>query len=371
MNSFRYFSLIFILAGLALALQATERARVRLNTIMGHMQSIKPVRFPELAQRPAGATREYLKHALLNEQVRKAWGPFISKHPGIINAILQREEDHEKTHHVVYHAQHWCFRVLQDFLWLLYEYEFKETPRSDYIFLRWWHRAAHDVNAQAFLDRLGGTVKDNIRAIFDVLLSVNFALFGNTTMAIGGECTFDYFLSNRSIAFNESGLRNLIQEILAHYNFDTAYADKLIALSKDIATPEGTLFQIFVDDVDASLYISQPGGTPHEQIKTKLFGIVAPKDFDPIKKRYVRSAGVLNARNTQATSIAQSQFDEMQGRLLLNKHFMNPQDNKIKIYRYTTIPADKRTKYAADLKALFAEMVSKKSAAPAQITSKL
>ncbi len=369
MNWLRYISAIVILAGLALALQATERAQVRLKTIMGHMQSKKPVRFPQLAQQPAGATREYLKHALLNDNVRKAWGPFISKNPAMISTILQREENYEKSHHVVYHAQHWCFRVLQDFLWLLYEYEFKETPRSDYIFLRWWHRAAHDVNAQAFLDRHGGTVNDHKRAIFDVLLSVNFALFGNSGNS--GSCTFDYFLQNQSMSFNEGGLKDLLKEILAHYNFDTAYADKLTALGKDIATPEGTLFQIFVDDVDASLYISQPGGTPHEQIKTKLFGIVAPKDFDPIKKRYVRSAGVLNARNTQATSIAQSQFDEMQGRLLLNKHFMNPQDNKIKIYRYTTIPADKRTKYAADLKALFAEMVSKKSAAPAQITSKL
>ncbi len=362
------FLAILMFSGSLLAMHRAER-------LVGHLAPgmAKPA-FQVKATPCLGPTRAYVKNIQLAEKVSKQWGTLMARYwQSVIAPFIQLEESKAKDYCGLYHAEPWKFRLYQDFLSLLYTYEFKKPVRPDYIFLRWWRHASpykdvnefHDANP---MEHGYGKHNDSKPEIAKQILSGNFALLNNAEKM--SESSFNYFCNNNSCWFKDDYIKELLKEVFTAYGFDQSYIPRFEKCVERLKTQEGALFYILIPNhlVDSYVYCvgpdklyGMPRSEPYQYIDGKP---VAPNDYDATKKRYVRVSGIFKERLAHPDKFKRVQYDGMQARVLLNESFLNP-DNGVIIARKTMSTPDKVKVYKAELQTLFEEMISKKEAAQA------
>jgi hypothetical protein len=276
----------------------------------------------------------------------------------IINQIIEREVEHSKDFVVLYHAQQREYVLLHDLIRALYQI-IKKTPLTDFDFLRVPTEDfdTHD-SVEAFLIKNPPYQNyDHQENINKYLLSVNATLFGNSYWSYDkyiSECTFKYFLrsANGGVTKDYSLFIADLFNFIKKRKFFTKYKTKIIEMIKLLNQKEsgktGCLFQIFVPHtmVDTITYRAVPSGIPYYRLPGIDFSQMPYYSAYPTTETPVNTSTLLQTYSARlvdylaTTSPAfsnthiQTEFDEIQFRILLdNKHMLNP-NSGIKIYRY-------------------------------------
>src|SRR5438552_3002267 len=86
--------------------------------------------------------------------------------------------------------------------------------------------------------RLSHKHGEDIKTVF---LAVNPVLFCNFNWS--GECTFAYFLKNKSI---DDVIEALLRKLFVYYSFDDQYIASLMSINNAFESDTGDIIQIFV-----------------------------------------------------------------------------------------------------------------------------
>lgn len=179
-----------------------------------------------------------------------SWLPnFSSDTPTIkqlVKTMVAQEYKWIATHEVFYHAQDKKFCVLQDFIKELFELLYAYRQLNDFAFLRFWQDAPATIDANIFIDQEEGDDhfvwwNNNEARLVKLLLSVNLSLFGNLTLIHGWECSFDYFLNNRSVI--PIDISTHLERLFEQFDFNKRYIKQLLKLQDLLCTEEGSLFR--------------------------------------------------------------------------------------------------------------------------------
>jgi hypothetical protein len=366
-----FFQTIFIYAGL-------DNSRAQL--LVNHLDVIRELkttftvkqegRFSSLKkQKIESQTDIHRKYSCLNKIINENWGQFLTDHKQFVDSIIECERQYTNDYYVFYHAQRQELRVFQDFLKEMYEFLKINKGLKDFHFLRFWHDMPVAADANSFIDENNkkGYWNDSEGGMQKILLSVNLALFGSCTEVAAGECTFDYFLKSRSIAYYDT--ISLFGEVFKFFDFDKKYISELANLQYMIKTQEGTLFQIFIPRklIDKCGYLSRAFGIPYDKE-------VPGADFNVTLKRHktiseplnmyrqgpvpIKPISVKRYKNVRTKKIAIKSddsnkayvIDKMQARLIFSQDMMLNPDSGIKVYRYTTVSAPDMARYQMNLK---------------------
>ena len=377
---------VFIIVGLCMNQVYAKLSEDRAALLVKHLDLMRELKTtisdnnkdPKNAQasRSASATDVHLSFAQLKNIVDREWEEFFVSHFDLVDTILERERAHADDYYVFYHAQSKEFRVVQDFIREIFEYiQVSEELRS-FLFMRFWGDMPDSVDANNFIDEKDtvynpGNWNDHQPEIAKQLLSVNLSLFGNCHKIADWECTFDYFMTSRSVMFAKAETKNVLDEIFTYFGFNKKYIADVRDLNKIIDTKEGSLFQIFIPwpIVDRCAYLSHEGGVP--------FRIALPECmFDDAKQRHQSISPILSKyrlgqsyidslkndpefkNNAIKRGLAPediqkylvNNFDELQARLIFsNDMLLNPYSG-VKIYRYATIPDKSMAQFNKRLK---------------------
>jgi len=234
---------------------------------------------------------------------------------------------------------------LHDFIKELKSFITLNSSRLDFAFMRFQDiDTVYDKDVNAYIDA-HSPIDDSYRQIASQMISVNLALFGNHTHL--GECTFSYFLSNKSA--NTKSLYFVLEPIFSCYSLDKKYIKHLEALSKELTSSTGNLMQIFIpmDKVDQLVYLSEPYGKPYKKC-------IYPSVYDTKKQRHISIRPILDLYRNQPKTI--KDLDALQARMLFFPPLFDT-DSDIKIFRYNTIPADTMQRYETKLKKIVAEVM--------------
>lgn len=299
---------------------------------------------------PQTATQAYLTVNSLKELSNTNFNKAKEQFKDIITEIALREKQLSDQYYVFYHGQKNYFRIVQDFLTILYEYLY-QRKLNDFIFLRPWHKAFQCADVNAFIDANENNMhlkdwNDNDPDLVKKLLSVNISLFGNSWK--WGESSFKYFLTNRSIKPPE--IKSLFEEIFKDFNFNEKFIDQIVTLHQLIRTEQGCLFQIFVPKtiVNSIVYLSQVLGTPYRK------SIIADY-YDDAKQRHLCISPILEKYRNEIETLIEP--DKFQARILLSREFMLNPDSGIKIFRYTTSERAKNKQYLERLHSIIKAMI--------------
>lgn len=325
-------------------------------------------------------TDAHLSFPYLQEKVLETWGDFFNEHEDFIDNIIAIERQHSDDYFVFYHAQRKEFLIAQDFIKEIFELLHICEQQNAFTFLRFWGKIPPALDVNAFIDNNNskGDWSDNDAEFATLLLSVNLSLFGNCTRIAGWECTFDYFLNDRSVMFGGC-LVNILTNIFDFFEFDKQYLQPLLSLLPIIKqSKQGLLFQICIPKnlVDQSVYLSWAGGFPYN------FPVPGGK-FDKDKNRNLRISPILSLyakgrsgfdklRKTSALfidtlkkfeisdlDIAEAiMADRFQARILFSQDVMLNPASGVEIFRYTMIDDAVMAEYEASLKKITHEIVA-------------
>ncbi len=179
---------------------------------------------PAPATRIVSSTYAFVTIPVLAKQIQDTFGKNIKEYQQtIIAPIIHREVQFAATHTPLYHAQNNNLTIITDFLRELYGAVQGKEYAADFELLRHWQKGSSAVDFTSYLDGFPqtfksgpGNVNDNVRAISEVLLPVNFTLFGN--LGHGGESTYHYFLNNVSQARGIAA--EVLRGIFVHHGLD-------------------------------------------------------------------------------------------------------------------------------------------------------
>ena len=285
-------------------------------------------------------TEAYL--SLFQNDVNQRWSHELKKYKSIIDKAITREKEFLDTHYVLYHGQRNELCLLQDFLKKLFHAMEIRASAKDFEMMRAWFDALDKVETNDYLNTRG-TWSYNGKEIF----CANLSLFGNRNNSTS--CTFHYFISDFNLT--PFGPDSFLKEIFNHFGFDLKYIDELLKLVKNIRTPEGRLFQVFIPKkkIDQFVYLSSTGATPWAN------PIVA-KEFDYTLWRHRSIAPILDLYQTNPGSI--KDIDALQARVICSKNLMLNPRSGVKVFEYTTIPHDKFENYHINLAQITEDVVT-------------
>ncbi len=283
------------------------------------------------------------KHILdsddLQQTLQKCDIPTIEK---IINTVTAKEKEYTAKDYIVfYHGQRREFLLMQDLLAGLFKLIYKKAI-NNFVYLR---IPKNNFNTYHTVSQFLGKFQDSVNDLYEparsLLLSVNPWLFGNINNY--GSSSFTFFLSSSnlgSINFN-----NISQKIFDFFKLKTyfhKYNAQLRYLNKLLSSPEpgktGLLLQIFIPKkfVNTITYRSHILGVPY-------FGhhetaLSPSRELTAIKQSF------------------NSDIDDTQYRILLDKKLMLNPNSGIKIFRYYNEDTPNMKVYRAKLKSLFASL---------------
>lgn len=299
------------------------------------------------------ATVNFLEQPSNCDRIRNKWISPLNKHRGMIEKMLENEERYKETHVVFYHGQKGDNRIVVEFLRNVYEWKKKKPLPADFEYLRFWKDGARCPDVNGYLNSFFRSVSDHREDVRAVLLAVNPVLFGN--FEDPGECTWDYFLSNRSIGwFSESSLKDIFKK---EY-FNQKFIKKFIDINKKFRSETGDIVQIFIpkNAVNDCAYFSAPGGAPAlEEGIVDGRRRIAENDYDVNRKRYVRSRTLLELLQNKKNTLRH--VEGMQLRLLFSKTgpLLNP-DMGAKMFRFTSLAPEQLQEYKKQVKEASAEV---------------
>ena len=292
----------------------------------------------------------------------------------IVENALQQEILYSKDYWVFYHAHENYLACLHDILKLFYSWGFlrKNQPLP----LRFVTKGKYPSNLDAFLDQTSSLYKpthheghrnllsymfDKTPEIREQLISVNLALFGNSTAL--GESTFSYLKFPK--CWHDIGIKEILQAIFQELQLPQIFLDKIMQATNTFEdNKQMILLQIFIkkDVVDNVAYWAFPGGSP---VTRELLD-----SWDETKKRHTKISPLLAqyVENPQELDKYVSLFnyknisryddlglDALQARLWLPSNYLYD-PSKTKILRYG-IDMSHYAHYLALLNDIFEEMV--------------
>lgn len=266
-------------------------------------------------------------------------------------SVIAREIEYADRYRVFYHGFDRTYILFQDIYSGLYSIVYKKILR-DFVMLRIPDSDFNTFkNVNEFLRHhiRNGEIKnfgfDHIEHVKKRLLSVNPSLFGNTTYC--GECTFQYFIDSHSVS--GPSFKRLIKDVFKAFNYQTFFEkykadiEELIDLLSDYEHEKtGGLLQIFVPEslVDSVAYKCRPYGLmAYDDEQPELHP--ASRDLDDYKRDALW---------------ADDSYDNIQFRLLINQHILNP-NSGIKMFRYCN-ETEKTKQYNIKLKNLLDTMAT-------------
>lgn len=315
-------------------LQMLQELKARLNpiTINASLKKIEPT----LTQ-----TQAYLQ--VYKQEVKDTFDADLNTHKVLIDTVMAKEQELSKTHYAFYHAHNRAFIILQDFMKLLHEY-LRIIKVSDFVPLRLKnvHAVAGVNNAEGYLDA-HSDIDDHDEKTRSHMICVNLSLFGNHDSL--GECTFYYFISDKSIS--HASLSDRLKPIFSHYGFNESYIAQLTHLITYLESSTGNLLQIFIphDMVDDLLYLSRPIGIPYQNV------ILNGQEYN-CREKSMHS--LLDYMCTNPHVI--QDLNAWQARLLFFDPLLDV-DPKIKMFRYNTVSDKNMRKYQQKMRKIVARIV--------------
>lgn len=338
--------------------------------------------------------------SLPDNQKKIANLPELNKYEPIIRAALAKENEYLSGYYVFYSSIPYM-RLFQDVARKLYKHNglplgaFKDKA---FQLVRYTHKNPvysqyKDVTDFLLQETLAkGVVDDNDYRLRIIIVSTNVALFGNADFP--GESTWYYFSNPQGWAYAHKAW---LEECLISYGYATTYLDELIALSNDIRTTNGDLFQFFIpiNFVNQIGYLSWRQGVPLDPYfidtilggqnltetsqETRGFGGTNSlvykfkdryRDKDPeairladymlgqIKKGKFYLYPRLSEYRDNPVSLPGMMY--YQARLLIdNNTLLNPTSG-IKIYRYSTLNPEKEKIYRVKLSEIMKKIYNEK-----------
>lgn len=290
-------------------------------------------------------TQSYLSIPSLSALVKKDWQNELVAHKDILDAMQKREDEFNDTHYVFYHGQNDIFRTLHDVLNNLYEMMYLQESLDRFYMMRVWYECLEKADMNKFIDEYEGKTpkvwSDQGGPLVEKLLSVNFSIFGNTNQ--WGECSLKAFTRNRSYFFNS--IAPLLEDVFKKFGLNESYIKDICNLAATIATPEGTIYQIFVpkECIDDVAYVCHRWATPY---RTPL----VTADFNHKKQRHLHISPLIELYKKDAAAIGAIELDRLQARLLFSQDLLLNPASGVKMFRYTTISSKKQEQYDKQLK---------------------
>lgn len=313
----------------------------------------------EMVTKPTRTTKTptlaYLKAVEEGKIPYGGWGPkpqdvinqYQKNYKQIIDLAIEREQQYCNDYYVFYHGLGNSFNIFQDILKEFHAFLQISGKKVDFEFLRMWHEAEKEIDANAWLSRKPGYV-------INTLIFVNLSLFGN--LQNGGSHSFGYFINNAG--GNTLFAEQLMNRLFAHYGLKSSYVKELTNLNQKYVAKEGTLIQFFIpkDKVDQYVYL---GGGSATTYPTPIVSEV----WDNTLGRHTKIAPILDKYINDLGSI--TNFDYLQACILSSQDFLLNPKQDIKMFKYVTIKDSDREQYKKELKQIcdrmFAEWIETQS----------
>lgn len=356
----------------ALSIFAPVQAKTPVHRVVKHIHVIGELKdgFAHKAEVPAQPkpanktpTLSYLKAVEAGKIPHSGWyGPtpkeiikgYRKDYDEIINLVIKREKELCTDYYVFYHGLSNSWNIFQDFLKQLDKFLAISGKQHDFEFLRLWHEAKKEVEANKFIDK---ELQNGYNEAIKTFVCVNLSLFGN--MYSSASHTFGYFKDNLGGGYSGSHLNEtLLKSLFMNYGLDSTYIKDLINLNQKYATKEGRLEQIFIpkEKVDQYVYLSSAGTTPWP-------APIVSSIWDSHNYRHTKIAPILDKYIDDPSSI--SNFNDLQARLLCSQDFMLNPTGGVKIFKYTTMKDKDAQAYEKELKQIsdkiFSEWISTKA----------
>ncbi|HEV2600742.1 MAG TPA: ankyrin repeat domain-containing protein [Candidatus Babeliales bacterium] len=352
-----------------------QKAKKRLDILTRQLQSA-PVPISNVKPEDVAATQTFLEESGYCEDIRNMWIEELIEHRDLIKKMLENEILYEPTHFVFYHAQNQDNYGFAQFLRNLYNYEHPKDPlHSDFEFLRFWQDGSKYSNVNDYLDSFGipnpfvpkkGNLNDYNERIQAVLLSVNPTIFGNFNSAAIGECTYDYFLQNRSI---QNATRKSLERIFKKNQFKSSFIDDLLNINKQFQSKTGNIIQIFIPKnlVNSCTYFAKPWGVPRGAPFVDAQGNpIANNDYDAKRKRYIKTNTILEIVQNKTGIIEYSA--SIQLRLFFSKTgpLLNP-NMGAKVFYFTTLSEEQLQNYKEQIRNVSEKIFAQRPTSASQI----
>ncbi|HSC25098.1 MAG TPA: hypothetical protein VLB80_02675 [Candidatus Babeliales bacterium] len=323
---------------------------------------------------------------------QKTPNEMVTPYLNIVAAALNKEVELKNSHYVFYNGTSNGWRVPQDLYKGLYAHYNPQISVKDFTFVRFSDLPsikAQDYLREHLVEYAG--INDNAQEVRDVLISTNFALFGN--VGSPGECTWNYFIEPKSHKWPfPQNYKQVIDSFDVTYNFD-----ELIKETGELsdmlshASSEQTLLQFCIpqDKVDDVAYLAWILGFPaHPKSMTLMEERMADKprvghftgkavksvmkqfkrdENNPIYKELIQAAdngdfgisGFMDVFRNDPFAIKNA--NELQARLLITKDIVQNPASGVKIFSYFTTPQDIQDAYLKKLDTLVSKIIAQEN----------
>lgn len=303
-------------------------------------------------------TEAYMARPELKRNVENTWQYELRKHKTLITDILAREKEYAPTHYVFYHGQQGNLRIIQDIVKELFMlFNLPKHSCDNFVFLRDWKQGSIETDVTTFMDAADAMHMgywNNYTADFmNYLLSVNVSLYGNLSERYVNECSFDFFLANRSCYISDAAL---FSNIVHAFGLPLTLGFELYNKIPHNRFNQGQLLQIFIpkQSIDKYVYRSYAGGVPFGRIERYIL------ETHEIKYEREPSACILSTALEKYIKgdLNTYEMDKMQARILITPAILDPA-NDIHIHRYQlSLTPEEETVYEEEIKQLVHELVT-------------
>jgi hypothetical protein len=328
----------------------------------GNIESI--FRFAQQdAGRPLTQTEAYLSRPSLQDMLKQMILEMLYQDTGQYNALISQAINQERIHRnqfVFYHGQANYFILAYDLIKEIVGRLEKKGVREAFDFLR--VPGSQQFNKKLTEILQNGFKTDHISQIRNLLLPVNFSLFGNS--ARFAESTWAYF--TRAVSVTPPG--EIWKYLFDELGLNQKFIPELERLLTYLTAQEGNLLQIFIpkDKINDFVYLSKDYGKPLKsksryRVLTYPLKQIVYKDERGITHYYdpqtIDPVTYLSIYRRYPEAIDEDDMNLIQGRILLTNDFLLNPESAVKIYRYNTVPAEKMKIYKQKLSSLVDRMI--------------
>lgn len=322
----------------------------------------------------------------------------IHTHNMLIQRALSKELEMTEKGYVVFYTAIPYLRLFQDITRQLYKRKFGKVGAlrdKEFQFIRYTPLdslySRYTNVSQFLLDEIAtnGVIDDNQLYLKIIVVSTNIAFFGNVGLL--GEYTWGYFNHPQTwVELNKAWLTACLES----FDYSIDFIDELMQLAPTIVTQTGDLFQIFVPRklVNSIGYLSWRHGIPFDKEYIEALMNRSNLSFTKADKLFITDVRdriavwkELYKQGDERTVIEVNKLlqkirdgafhlipfmDEYragklsytnayQARLLVSPPLLDPTKG-LKIFRYTTLDAEREQAYKARLKDIFRRMDEQK-----------
>jgi len=288
-------------------------------------------------------TEAYLKR--YESLIKAQWEHWLAVKDSSIQQLLEREKRFAPTHYVLYHAHNRDLIIFHDFLKEFYSYLDLENHPEHFVFMRSRELGQiNHANANSYLDE-NADPNDCFDYVAAQMMAVNLSLYGNHFWP--GECSFDYWISNRSA--RAPWIRSCFAGLWTHYNLPESYLDELMQLQSYLNEASGSLVQIMIpkDRLDDVAYLCHAFGSPYSDE-------LLIEHFDKERNRHTALSPIIEKMITEPSSMP---IEIFQARILFLAPLFDSRCG-ITMYRHIDLDPVKHAAYTKELQDIVGRVIA-------------